>query len=311
MTTDGFKTLVVVNPNSSNGRTGCVWPELSGELEKRIGTFEHRFTTRQGEGELLARTALDQGFEMVISVGGDGTHSEVANGFFSDGKPLRADAVLGVVTSGTGGDLRRTLGMDKGPFAALDCLSGRNVRRHDVGRYSFADAEGNRRTRVFINILSLGIGGLVDKLVNSSSKALGGKASFFMATLRALAQFTPPEVTLALDNDEPRQVRIHNVAIAIGRYFGGGMEVAPEAKPDDGLFDVVGFEGMSTMGFVSLGSSIYKGNHLQNPRVSLARARRVTARCDQGEVLLDVDGEQPGRLPLEVEILPGALLIKS
>ncbi|MBM4353248.1 MAG: diacylglycerol kinase family lipid kinase [Deltaproteobacteria bacterium] len=311
MTTDGFKTLVVVNPNSSNGRTGRIWPDLQAELSKRIGTFEHRFTSRQGEGEALARDALQAGFEMVVSVGGDGTHSEVANGFFADGIPIRTDAVLGVVTSGTGGDLRRTLGMDKGPFAALDRLSGTTVRPHDVGRYTFVDAQGVRRTRVFINILSFGIGGLVDKLVNSTTKALGGKASFFIATLRALARFSPPEVTVELDEGEPRTARIHNVAVAIGRFFGGGMEVAPEARPDDGLFDVVGFEGMSTFGFVSLGGSIYKGRHLARPNVTLARARRIVARCDQAEVLLDVDGEQPGRLPLEIEILPGALKIKS
>ncbi len=311
MTLDSFKTLVVVNPNSSNGKTGRVWPELSAAIEKQIGPFEHRFTSKQGEGEMLARKALEDGYEMVVSVGGDGTHSEVANGFFPNGVPLRPDAVLAVVTSGTGGDLRRTLGMDKGPFAALDRLPGRTFRSHDVGRYTFVDAQGNRRTRVFINILSFGIGGLVDKLVNSSSKALGGKASFFIATMRALAAFDPPDVTVRLDDSEPRTARIHNVAVAIGRYFGGGMEVAPEAKPDDGLFDVVAFEGMSTLGFVSLGGSIYKGRHLGNPNVTLARARRVVATCERPDVLLDVDGEQPGRLPLEIDILPGALKIKS
>jgi YegS/Rv2252/BmrU family lipid kinase len=311
MTKDGFKTLVVVNPNSSNGRTGRVWNELSSEMEKRLGPFEHRFTSRQGEGERLAREALEAGFEMVVSVGGDGTHSEVANGFFDNGRPLRSDAVLGVVTSGTGGDLRKTLGMDKGPFAALDRLSGRAVRPHDVGRYTFVDAQGTKRTRVFVNILSFGIGGLVDKLVNSSTKALGGKASFFIATMRALAGFDPPEVSIALDGGEARTARIHNVAIAIGRYFGGGMEVAPGAKPDDGLFDVIGFEGMSTWSFISLGGSIYKGRHLDKPNVTQAQARKVVATTERTDVLLDVDGEQPGRLPLEVEILPGALKIKS
>jgi YegS/Rv2252/BmrU family lipid kinase len=309
MRPESFKTCVIVNPNSSNGRTGREWERLSAAMKLRIGTFDHRFTTRSGEGADLTREALAAGHEMVVSVGGDGTHNEVTNGFFDGPRPISPDAVLAVVTSGTGGDLRRTLGLGKGPYAALDALTGRNTRPFDVGRFTYVNHAGKSQLAYFINILSFGIGGLVDEKVNTTTKAMGGKASFFLATLRALAGFRQQQVQLQLDDHAPVSLAIHNVAISNGRSFGGGMFVAPEAEPDDGLFDVVSFVDMTTRQFASLGSSIYKGRHLTNHRVRFDRAQRVVATSDE-RVLLDVDGEQLGTLPLAVENLKHQLRVK-
>ena len=310
MSTAGYKTFVVVNPNSSNGKTGKVWPELEQGLKERLGTFEHAVTTARGHASILTAEALSKGFEMVVSLGGDGTHSEVVNGFFHpDGSPVKDDAILGTMTSGTGGDFRKTFGVDKGPWAAMEKLTGTETRPIDAGRFIYEDHEGAEQVAFFINILSFGMGGLVDHMVNNTTKVLGGKTSFFIGTMRALARFRRQTVTLSVDDGPEETVKIHNVAVSNGRYFGGGMMVAPEAEPDDGLFDIVSFEDMSTLAFMSLGTSIYKGTHLAHKNVTLRRGRKLVARSDDRS-LLDVDGEQKGILPITIENLHHALRLK-
>ena len=310
MSAADYKTFVIVNPNSSNGKTGKVWPELEQGLKEKLGPFEHALTTARGHASVLAADALSNGFEMVVSLGGDGTHSEVVNGFFEpDGTPVKRDAILGTLTSGTGGDFRKTFGVGKGPWAAMEKLGGTETRPIDAGRFTYVDHEGDEQVAFFVNILSFGMGGLVDHMVNSTTKVLGGKASFFIATMRALKRFRQQTVTLAVDDGPEETIKIHNVAVANGQYFGGGMKVAPEAQPDDGLFDVVSFEDMSTVAFMSLGTSIYKGKHLAHNNVKLRRGRKVVARSDDRS-LLDVDGEQKGILPITIENLHHALRLK-
>ena len=309
MNTSPFKPFVLVNPNSSNGRTGRIWPEFSSRLEEYLGTFDHAFTEHRGHGTDLVRKALGKGFDLIVSVGGDGTHNEVTNGFFDGLEPVNPEAAMAIATSGTGGDLRKTLGLAAGPHAALETLPGDATAPIDVGRFTYCNSKGDPAMGYFINVLSFGIGGLVDQKVNSTTKVLGGKTSFFIATLRALSRFRRQEVQLSLDGGPAATLQIHNVAVANGRYFGGGMMIAPEANMSDGRFEVVSFVDMSTPSFMSLASSIYKGTHLSHPRVLHSRASRIDA-TSKDNVLLDVDGEQPGSLPLTIENLPGKIRLK-
>jgi YegS/Rv2252/BmrU family lipid kinase len=309
MSSSFFKPFVLVNPNSSNGRTGRIWPEFSSCIQEHLGTYEHAFTEHRGHGSILVREALAKGFDLIVSVGGDGTHNEVINGFFDGCELVNPDAAIAVATSGTGGDFRKTLGLAAGPHAALETLSGDTTTPIDVGRFTYKNTNGDSAMGYFLNVLSFGIGGLVDQKVNSTTKALGGKTSFFIATLRALSQFRRQTVELSLDGGPATTLQIHNIAVANGRYFGGGMMIAPDADMSDGQFEVVSFVDMSTPSFMSLASSIYKGTHLSHPRVLHSRASRIEA-LSEDLVLLDVDGEQPGSLPLVIENLPGKIRLK-
>jgi YegS/Rv2252/BmrU family lipid kinase len=309
-----FRTLLVANPQSANGALGRKWSSLEQTIRSGLGAFEHRFTERKGDATRLARRALEEGYEMVVAMGGDGTISEVADGFFTAAGPLNPAAVLGVLPFGTGGDFRKTIGAPKQLAAGAASLRGRRTQRIDVGRLTYTPQDGGeRRSCHFINIASFGIGGLVDELVNASSKALGGRVSFAWATFRAMLRFKPQRARLRLDEGEPSEVLLHNIAVANGRFFGGGMEVAPDATLDDGRFDVITLGPMSMADLLLRGHRIYKGTHLSLPQVSAARARRVEAQpVDPGErILLDVDGEVPGMLPATFELLPGALLLKT
>jgi YegS/Rv2252/BmrU family lipid kinase len=305
------KTLTVVNPNSANGSTGRKWPSIRDALKESIGPFDEAFTASSGHATQLVREGLRAGAERIVSVGGDGTVNEVVNGFFDGGTAINPQAVLGLIPGGTGGDLRRTLGVGKDLRSALSVLAAGGSKAVDVGKVGYTDHAGNHAERLFINITSFGIGGLVDKKVNESSKALGGRLAFAIGTFKALMQYTnkPLHLKVTGTSGEPvldASLVINNVAVANGQYFGGGMWVAPEARIDDGLFDVVILGDLTRADAILKASRIYKGTHLELPQVQSCRGSHVEA-VSQEEVLIDMDGEQPGRLPITLDVLPSAI----
>jgi YegS/Rv2252/BmrU family lipid kinase len=302
-------TVVVVNPRSAGGKTERRWPQLRQIIHEAYGPFEERFTAAPGDGTKLAREALKGGAELVVALGGDGTINEVVNGFFDGDDAL--PGTFGVLPSGSGGDFVKTLGTAKDLRAAASQLKSA-PKKIDVGRLTFIGHDGTETRRHFINITSFGISGLVDRYVNESSKPLGGTVAFALASLRAGTKYKNAKVRLTLDGRPPRDGKIYTVAVANGRYFGGGMKVAPEARLDDGLFDVVTLGDFGFSDLLLRGLDIYSGKHVTNPKVTIHRARRVEATPENGEeVLLDVDGEQPGRLPATFELLPAALTVRG
>jgi len=304
-------TVVVVNPRSAGGKTERRWPQLRQIIHEAYGPFEERFTAGPGDGTTLARDALKGGAELVVALGGDGTINEVVNGFFDGEQPVAAGAAFGVLPSGSGGDFVKTLGTAKDLRAAAAQLKSA-PKKIDVGRLTFVGHDGAEQRRHFINITSFGISGLVDQYVNQSSKPLGGTVAFALASLRAGTKYKNAKVRLTLDGRPPRDGKIYTVAVANGRYFGGGMKVAPEARLDDVLFDVVTLGDFGFSDLLLRGLDIYSGKHVTNPKVTIHRARRVEATPENGEeVLLDVDGEQPGRLPATFELLPHALTVRG
>ncbi len=302
------ETVAIVNPRSAGGATARLWPSLSGQLSAAFGRVDARFTDRPGAATRLTREALREGAKLVLSVGGDGTHNEVANGFFDGAAPLAPEAALGIVPAGTGGDFRKSFGWAADPVEAIQRLRAGGRRRIDLGRLSFTAPDGTPALRHFVNVASFGIGGQVDDRVNRSSKILGGRLSFAVASFRALTTFHDQKIRLSLDGGAPEEMTVTSVAVCNGQYFGGGMWVGPEAKVDDGLFDVTIWRGLGLADFVLRARRVYDGTHVSLPNTTLARARRVRAESDE-TVLLDVDGEQPGRLPATFELLPGALLL--
>jgi YegS/Rv2252/BmrU family lipid kinase len=307
------KPFVCVNPASANGRTGERWSELAGALRAAIGDFEVGMTRGPREAGDLVRKAIRDGADFIVSVGGDGTHNEVVQGFFDPqlpDVPLRAGITLGIVPTGTGGDFRRTLGLSREALEAIQQLGGPR-RTADVGRLTYTAHAGHTSQAYFINIGSFGMSGLVDKIVNESTKALGGKMSFLLGVGRASLQYKNQPVRLRLDDGPALERTVNNVAVANARYYGGGMKIAPDADFGDGVFDVVVVGDLNTFEMARGLKKIYDGTHVDgsNPKIEVYRARRVHAEPAQPgqSVLIDMDGEQPGRLPATFEILPGAI----
>ena len=305
-----MRTFLVVNPRSANGDTGRRWPDISAAVSKSVGEVGSAFTDAPWHAVALTAGALQAGYRCIVAVGGDGTLNEVVNGFFQVKGGPPADASLAVIPRGTGGDFRRTFGWSGDLRAACARIRSEETRALDVGRLSFFGADGRAAQSYFVNVASFGVSGQVDREVNRASKGLGGKATFFLASVKAMWRYRDQAVRLRADGGAWQEERITTVAVANGQYFGGGMRVAPSADPSDGIFDVTVWSGYSLVDFALKSRRIYSGTHVQLPGTRTFRARVLEAESDE-EVLLDVDGEQPGRLPLRIEVLPGALRLKG
>ncbi|CAN5895705.1 diacylglycerol kinase family lipid kinase [soil metagenome] len=304
------RTVVVVNPKSQGGKLGKRWAEVA-ETLGRAFPFDEAMTTGIGDATRLARAALKGGAERIVAIGGDGTVNEVVNGFFEDGKPVAPEATLGIIPFGTGGDFRRSLGLPQDTSEAVALIAAGHRRKIDVGKLTFVATDGTPAVRMFANIASFGVSGVVDRLVNESGKKLGGKLSFMFASVRATWSYKNQRVQLVFDGKDRAEISINTVAVANGKYFGGGMKVAPDAELDDATFEVVSIGDLGMGEVLSMSRKIYKGDHLAMDKVSVRRAKVIEAEgIEPGAVIeLDVDGENPGRLPARFEIVPASLWV--
>lgn len=301
-----MKTVFIVNPKSANGTTGRRWGELGALVARAIPDSAVEFTRAPMEAATLAARALERGATRIVAVGGDGTLNEVINGFFKDGKPVNPEAAVGVLPRGTGGDFRRTFGWEADLEAAVRRVAGGATRSLDVGLLEYASHAGPTAQRCFVNVCSFGVSGLVDAEVNATSKALGGRISFLWGSLKAMAKYRDLPLRASFDGGPQERLTVTALAVANGRYFGGGMMVAPDADVSDGLFDVTVWSGYGLTDFVFKASGLYSGAHVRWPGTRTVRCRTVTLEADE-RVLVDCDGEQPGTLPARVTMLPAAL----
>jgi len=303
-------TLIIVNPKAGAGRAQRAAETLVARLRERSGDGELVLTQQPGHATLLARQAAATGVQTVVVVGGDGTIQEVVTGLClsTDGQPSTLPRpALALLPAGTGGDYRRTFGFDEAVDQAFSRIMSPRPVHVDVGRATLESPGGQRTVLAFANVLSFGLGGLTDRLVARSPKWIGGTAAFYLGAVRATLVYQPVPVELTVDGEVVEVAPFTNVALCLGKYFGGGMKIAPEADPSDGLLDIVTIVG-SRVSVLALTADIYRGTHVKRDGVRVLRGRRVSARVTRpGEVLVDVDGEQPGTLPIEVEVLPGAL----
>lgn len=305
-----MKPLLVVNPRSGGGATGRSFDAMRGPIERAIGAFDVAMTERPGHGIELAREGALAGHELVIALGGDGTIHEVANGILQAGRP----AELGVIGQGTGGDFRKSLGIEHRLDRYLERIASGKRRLVDVGHFT----GGGKDEHYFLNILSAGIGGLVDRYVAEGSRALGGKAAYFGATVKALLGARLGHVRCTVTHDgktEEHLVRSYMIAICNGQFFGGGMHVAPMAEVDDGAFELVALGATSRLGFALTSGSIYSGKHLAQAgtvhlRGSVLKLELMNPDANDGFVL-DVDGEAMGGLPLTITCRPKALALRA
>jgi diacylglycerol kinase (ATP) len=237
-----------------------------------------------------------------VAVGGDGTVNEVVNGIAGTG------AELATIPIGTGMDFGRTYGIPTKFDDAVRVARDGAVRTIDAGRVAYRAWSGAPETRLFANVGSVGMSGAVAQRANGMSKALGGRMTFFYALTRVFLEWQNTDVTVRLDGAE-RHGRMHDVVIANGVWHGGGMMLAPDARPDDGVFDVVLIGDVSKLDFLTTAPKIYKGRHVAHPKVEVLRSSRVEV--DAGEHLpIEVEGEQVGTTPATFEVVPNALRLR-
>jgi diacylglycerol kinase (ATP) len=306
--------LVIVNPSSAAGATNRAWPGIAHTLATHFGPFEVQFTEYAGHAIEIAREQAASGRSFIIACGGDGTASEVANGILLSG----ADCELGLFPSGTGGDFRRSLRVPARAADTARALKNGQTRKIDVGLVEYLTVDNRQAKRYFINVASFGIASEVLERLKASTGMVGaisklnGRASYAVAALQSFTNFEPPRVTVKIDDRTEFQILLLTLCVANAIFFGGGMRVAPKARLEDGLLDIVAVNNISALKFLSNTYRIYTGTHLSMEEVNHCLARRVevSPSDNRANIKLEADGEVCGKLPATFTLLPSALKVR-
>ncbi|MFC2031826.1 diacylglycerol/lipid kinase family protein [Chloroflexota bacterium] len=297
---------VIVNPVAGAHSTQRKWPLIS-KLLKYVGlSFDYQYTEGVGHALELAKTAASDGYRYLVAVGGDGTVHEVANGILHSTNS--GSMVLGVVSTGTGSDFVRSVGIPRHYADACSCLTISRRLVIDVGLVEYR-SQGQSKQRYFVNAAGVGFDAAVVEATERFPKYFGGTVPYLAGLLRSLFGYRNKRVVLGLE-DKVEAARVLSVVVANGGYFGGGMHVAPEAELGDGLLDVVVIGDIGKFDLLKSLHMVYKGTHLSPPKVSLEKAAHVSIESSE-RVLVHADGELLGEGPATFRLVPLALSIAS
>ncbi|MDR3689529.1 MAG: diacylglycerol kinase family lipid kinase [Fimbriimonas sp.] len=304
------KIVVIVNPAACRGRNGSKVSMLHDALEmaarraieqgihvswsvlqtKCPGESIRTGQLVPGSGSALARAAAEDGAEIVAAAGGDGTVGDVVNGL------VGSNAIAAVIPMGTGNDLARALGIGTSVTNGIDAIIFGSPRRIDLGKIGCG---------YFVNIAGCGFDAEVARRVNYGFQRLRGTAAYLAAVAQTLAQFKPADVQIEIDGKRFEHTAML-CAVANATSYGGGMRVAPEAKLDDGAFDIIVVGDVTPLEFLRAFPRVFKGTHLSHPKVYAYRGTKVTVRSSTALPVL-ADGEEIGSTPVEFGIVPAGI----
>jgi len=304
MTAELSYARLIVNPAAGAGRTAKRWPRIK-ECLKTLGLkFEQDLTEAPGHAIELAKAAVNKGYKLIVSVGGDGTINEVVNGIYETGS--LKDITLGIIGTGTGGDYIRTLGISRNYLQSCEGLSHPHKIVVDLGMVEHTIA-GQKRHRLFTNFAGLGFDAEVVKSTTKKYKSLGSVPSYLMGLLTTLVCYHNREISLKIDGKEEER-KVCAIIMSNGKYGGGSMFIAPQADIKDGLFDIVIIGDISKPDLLVSLPRIYRGTHLTHPKITLKHAREAEIRTKE-DTALQADGELIGEAPARFTIIPSALTI--
>jgi diacylglycerol kinase (ATP) len=293
---------VIVNPAAGAHSTHRKWPTIRSLLKSAGLSFDFQFTEGKGHGIELAKAAANDGYRYLVAVGGDGTIHEVANGIMQTQNSKETS--LGIVSTGTGSDLSRTIGISANYTQACSSITSPRRLIVDLGIVEF-QKDGQTRQRYFINSAGIGFDAETVAFTQKLPKFLGGTLPYLTGLFCSFLGYRNKAITLII-GDKTENARILTLVVANGGYFGGGMHIAPGAKVDDSLLDVVTIGNISKIGLLKALPSVYKGTHLSHPLVRLERATRISVESKR-KCLVQADGEILGEGPASFSIIPGAL----
>jgi len=316
--------LIIVNNVAAKARQS--WPRIKNELDAAGVNYQTHHTDRQGDATLQTRAALKSGVQLIVVVGGDGTLSEAAEGFFQFNDnleippvPINRSAALAILPAGTGDDFARGLRRNRAPLKEwIDTLvafvraGGKGqagARQIDV-LYGLCD--GFQKQFICLNASTMGIGGETAGRVASQGRFMrnfSGEFRFVFAAVGALAAWRERRVRVTVDDKTVADGPMNLVGVANGLYAGGGMMLSTSARVDDGKLDVITASGLSRTNVVTELSRIHTGGHLNNPKVTLTQGKkvRIETLLLQDAMPLEADGNVRGVTPVQFEVIPRAL----
>jgi diacylglycerol kinase (ATP) len=245
----------------------------------------------------------------VVVVGGDGTLNEVVNGIVADDNVSTADVVVSLIPCGTGKDFARSLGI-RSPEHAVEVITSGTIKSVDIGSISFTQS-GERARRFFVNVADVGLGAETAAWMNHSSKRLGGFLGYLVAATRTILVFAGRPARVTIDNVVVHDGPVGMIVLANGKYFAGGMLIAPTASLCDGKFDIFILDDVPKHTLLlSLLPRVYRGKHVGHAAVRHFQGAEVEIQSAE-QLPFEVDGEQPGSTDIHAYVRQGALKMRS
>lgn len=297
-------TAVIANPAARGGWVDENRQLLSDQLLRTLGKVSIHWTTAPGQGTAIAKRLVAERYETLISLGGDGTHSEIVEGIMQAG--AKEPVSLGILNAGTGGDFRRMVQGSDDLLGACELIQSAPGIPVDLGWVRYQRDDGQTASRHFLNITSMGMSGLVDRYV-AKAGIRSGRTAYLLATLRAQTRYKPARIRLRIDGESKGEHEVSVLCVCNGRWAGGGMMFAPDARLADGLFDVIVIGASSMLRGLPVMAGLYRGTHLRSSLVQSFRGKHVEVEVLKNTAWMDIDGEAPGTGPAEFRLIPRAI----
>ncbi|MFN8258348.1 MAG: diacylglycerol kinase family protein [Bacteroidales bacterium] len=295
---------IAIIANSKYKKAVGLKERLKNHLPPEYNIFE-KLTERQGHSTALTIEAVNEGAEIIIAAGGDGTLNEVVNGIMLSPEPLRNKVLLGLYPLGTGNDFARTA-LFKADLETLSKLvvNGKS-RKIDLGCVEFSDGKNEKVIRYFDNIADIGIGARTVEIVNKSTKPLGSTLTFILSVLKAFTGYKQQKVRVKTADFEWIG-KIVAVCMANGKYFGSGLGISPGASLDNGKLSLVIVGNISVVHFLRYLPALRKLKFINHPEVHYRQMNWCEITADE-KYPLEMDGESVGFTPLKATVIPQAL----
>lgn len=307
--------LIIVNPSAAKALSS--WPTIQKQLDSAGIVYEAYKTRSPGDATEKTRAALNSGVQSIVVVGGDGTLSEAAEGFFQFNNdleippaPINPSATLGILPAGTGDDFARGLRRKRSPLHEwIETVISGHAQTIDV---LYGRCNAYEKPFICLNASTMGIGGETAGRVAAQGKFMrnfSGEFRFVFAAVGALAAWRERRVRVTVDGRVVVDGPMNLAGVANGLYAGGGMMLSPEARIDDGKLDVITASGLTRTNVVTEMSRIHIGGHVKNPKVTITQGTIVTIETllAQDAMPLEADGNVRGVTPVRFQVLPGAL----
>ena len=295
--------FLIVNPTASKGKGLKEWPKIEKSLKDYGIDFEYAFTKYHRHSEEIFERAAKGGYRKFVAVGGDGTANELCNAIMNTRNPK--DFLLTMIPVGTGNDWGKSIGISN-VFQMIESLKNGKIITQDVGKVTFRDPNNTEQSRYFLNVAGIGFDAYVTRRANKFSKIVRGTISYLLPLLITMITYRSKKVEIICD-DHHKICKLFTMAVGIGKYNGGGMQLLPSALYNDGLFDVTVVRDISNLRVLLNVHLVYSGKILRHPKVDGYRVKRVKVKDLNKKIPIEADGEFLGYSPFEFEIFENAL----
>lgn len=296
--------LVIVNPQSGNGRLGQDWPRWKNRLAKLIPRMEVRLSAYPGSATDLILAGVRSGIRHILAVGGDGIAHQVVNGIMAQQEVPSNELIFALLPVGTGNDWIKTHRIPRQWEAWREYFCNATLKRQNLGHIHYQNDKGQSAERFFLNVAGLAYDAFVVRFLAGKTSKLPGKLFYFWATFRCLFQYSPQQGTLNY-NQKNVQHAFYTINLGLGKYSGGGMQLVPHAQSDTEYFALTYVRRVSRLEVLLNSFRFYRGRIASYSKATLEQTDHIIIKAlpDQ-ELLIEADGEFLGHSPTEITLRP-------